>query len=43
MREISEKQIQYKITVGDFNLPHINWNNWTTNRGVKNLLTKFTE
>lgn len=42
MREISE-EIQYKIILGDFNLPHIKWNSWTTNRVADDVYIKFTE
>lgn len=33
MQEISDHKVQYKITVGDFNLPHINWNYCTSTMG----------
>ena len=43
MQEISDHKVQYKITVGDFNLPHINWNYCTSTMGQHDIHTLFLE
>ena len=43
MQEIGDMKVQYKVLVGDFNLPHINWNNWTTRVGLAEFDTVFIE
>lgn len=41
MEEISNKQFCYKIILGDFNLPNINWTNYTATAGINSVKYKF--
>lgn len=41
--EITEMEATFKILMGDFNLPQINWKNCTTNTGMNDFGTKFVE
>lgn len=41
MQEISLKQPCYKIILGDFNFPNINWTNYTTTAGMSSIEYKF--
>lgn len=43
MQEISDIKVQYKLIVGDFNLPHISWSNWTSTTGLTEIHTLFIE
>lgn len=43
MQEINNLRVKYKIMVGDFNLPDINWSNYTTNAGINGFECKFIE
>ena len=43
MQEISEMKAIYKILTGDFDLPQINWENYTTSTGINDFGTKFVE
>ncbi len=43
MQEIGDMKTQYKVLVGDSNLPQINWRNWTTSTGLTDLHTVFIE
>lgn len=37
MQEIRGKKATYKIIMGDFNLPQINWENYTTSTGFNDF------
>lgn len=43
LHEISETNFKYKLVLGDFNLPNINWNNCTTEGGMQGFSAKFIE
>lgn len=43
LQEISETKYVYKLMLGDFNLPHINWENYTTEEGPQGFSTVFIE
>lgn len=42
-QEMNEMKATYKIITGDFNLPQINWENYTTNTGINDFGTTFME
>lgn len=41
--KINARTEKQKVLVGDFNLPHINWNNYTSATGTTNINALFTE
>lgn len=43
MQEISDLNTRYKVIVGDFNFPNINWNNYTTDTDTDSMSYKFIE
>ncbi|KAG7170129.1 putative Endonuclease-reverse transcriptase-containing protein 9, partial [Homarus americanus] len=43
MQEVNDKNVLYKIIVGDFNLPQINWSNYTSVMGLNDVGTMFIE
>ena len=43
MQEVSDINVQYKILLGDFNLPQIRWSNHTTEGGPVDFNTVFIE
>lgn len=43
MQEVSDYNVQYKIMLGDFNLPRIRWSNYTTEGGTEDCNTRFIE
>lgn len=43
LQEVSDVKVQYKIVVGDFNLPRIKWSNYTTEAGPTDFNTQFIE
>ena len=43
MQEVNYLRAPYKVIMGDFNLPQIDWRNLTTNTGLNDLGTKFVE
>ena len=43
MQEISNSNFKYKLVLGDFNLPSIDWNNFTTVQGIHGFSVMFIE
>ena len=43
IKEIDSKESYYKILVGDFNMPSINWERYTTTAGLNSTEFKFIE
>ncbi|KAG7178057.1 putative Endonuclease-reverse transcriptase-containing protein 8, partial [Homarus americanus] len=43
MQEVNDKNVLYKIIVGDFNLPQIYWSNYTSVMGLNDVGTMFIE
>lgn len=43
LQEVSDANVQYKIVLGDFNLPRIKWSNYTTDAGPTDFNTQFIE
>lgn len=43
MQEISDMRAKYKLFFGDFNLPNIRWENYTTETGAAEYSTLFIE
>ena len=43
LQEISETNYKYKLVLGDFNLPHINWRTCTSEAGPMGCATVFIE
>ena len=43
LQEVTEMKATFKILMGDFNLPQINWKICTTNTGMNAFGTKFVE
>ena len=43
MQEVSDINVKYKVLLGDFNLPHIKWSNYTTEGGPTDFNTLFIE
>ena len=40
---LSNRNENYKVIVGDYNFPHINWSNLTSSMGHNNINTQFIE
>ena len=43
LRTISKKKYTHRCIVGDFNLPNINWSNWSTSSSESSVEAKFIE
>ncbi|XP_076038451.1 uncharacterized protein LOC143023736 [Oratosquilla oratoria] len=43
MKEVSDMNVKYKVLLGDFNLPHIKWSNYTSEGGPTDFNTLFIE
>lgn len=43
LEEINDTSFKYKLVVGDFNLPTIDWNNCTTDEGLHGFSAMFVE
>ena len=43
MQEVSDINVEYKILLGDFNLPQIRWSNYSTESGPVDFNTVFIE
>ena len=42
-QEFNDRSERYKVIVGDFDFPHINWMNLTSNMGPININTQLIE
>lgn len=43
LQEVTDIKATFKILMGDFNLPQINWKSCITNTGMNDYGTKFLE